>query len=88
MGRSKTKLVEIWYKKYWDQIATKKTTFFRGIEFDEDNEEHTALIETAAMLLWGLEGEVDTTADVPDEINEEISSRNRNTRLRERDMHE
>ncbi len=40
------------------------------------------------MLLWGLKGEVDTVADVPEEINVEREMRNQNRRLEKRDMHE
>ena len=73
-------------KHYWENVATVKTTFFRGIPFNEENEEHTALIEEAALLHWGIKGEVRARSDIPDEINEEEATRQMRQGPGERDI--
>ena len=59
---------------------------FRDIPFNENDAEHVALIEEAALLHWGIKGEIECRSQLPEEIDEEELTRQLGLRLGERDI--
>ena len=59
---------------------------FRDVPFDETNIEHTVLMEEAALLHWGIKGEVECRSQIPEEIDEDELTLQVSLRLGGRDI--